>query len=160
LREQSSASLALSLLPNVASREERVLELLRSLELEEGSWRYHGRQLRSVVGARRQQLVPFYFLFCADAVHGDRRRRFRELAVDVLRIYGLRPELDVAVVRRSSVAHGSTGTTLIAASDSSCEVAATAIPYTEPSEEDSALLDDERTRAPAVPRGIGCTWPT
>jgi len=90
------ALLLLHCLPSFDSREERVLELLRNLELEEGSWRYHGADFVPWSKGKHEQLVPRFFLLCGtDSTEID-DDRFRDLAVDVLRIYGLRPDLNVA----------------------------------------------------------------
>jgi len=72
-----------------------VLELLRNLELEEGSWRYHGTSFVPRK-ERGEQLVPKFFLLCGTESTEVDDERFRELGVDVLRIYGIRPDLDVA----------------------------------------------------------------
>lgn len=88
-------ALAVAQASGTPSREERVLELLRVLEREEGSWRYAGASFEwDAREGERPQLLPGYFLFCATNRTSVDGNRFRRLALELMRIYGLSPEAD------------------------------------------------------------------
>jgi hypothetical protein len=91
-----AALLALTLAAQAAkpSREERVLELLRAVEAEEGSWRYYDARFEPARKGEHDAFVASYQLLCATGREPSENRRLRRLALEVFDIFDLHPEVD------------------------------------------------------------------